>query len=157
MHRWLLYAAFAFLWTAPSAAYPAQGEGPEGPRPYRAGSEKRIQIKTTLWAQEFGNTCRADVHLRFQQRGDKARVDTEIKNEDCAASTGKYELRLRITDAIGERHTLRFSEDWSRENALPIETRKFYDIGDNVELTSIRLKATSCRCTNESAAPEQPQ
>ncbi len=109
MHRWLLYAAFAVLCTAPSAAYSAQGEGPDGPRrPYRPGKIVYKQVKISLPAQEYGNTCRASVQLRFTQSDDQARVDAAIENEDCAAATGKYELRLRITDARGERHTLRF-------------------------------------------------
>ena len=158
MHRWLLYAAFAVLCTAPSATYSAQGEGPDGPRrPYRPGEIVTKQVKISLPAQEYGNTCRASVQLRFTQSDDQARVGAAIENEDCAASTGKYELRLRITDATGERHTLRFSEDWSREDALPIQTLNFYDIGDDVVLASIGLKAATCECTNEPAAPEQPQ
>lgn len=158
MHRWLLYGAFAFLCSAPSTTYAAQGEGPEGPgRPYRPGSVVRKQFKITVPAQDYDNSCRATVRLRFTQRDDQASVRSEIENEDCAASRGKYELRLRIKDASGERHTLSFSEDWSRENALPIETHKFYDIGDNVDLASIRLKASSCECTDKPAAPEQPQ
>ncbi len=154
--RWLL--AFALLWSAPSTAYPAQGEGPEGPgRPYRPGKVVHKQIKISLPAQDYGDSCTATVRLRYSQSDDQASVRSEIENEDCAASTGKYELRLRIKDASGERHTLSFSEDWSRENALPIEAHKFYDIGDDVDLASIRLKATSCECTNKPAAAEQPQ
>ena len=155
MHRLLLCAAFSVLWTAPSTTHPAQGEGPE--EPGRPGNVVHTQIKISLPAREYGNTCIANVQLRFTQSGDQARIDSYIENEDCAASTGKYELRLRIRDVGGERHTLNFSEAWSRENALPVETRKFYDIGDNVVLTSIGLKVSSCQCTNKSAAPEQPQ
>ncbi len=158
MHRSLLYMAFAVLCTAPSATYSAQGEGPDGPgRPHKPGKIVVKQIKFSLPGQEFGNTCRASVQLRFTQSDDQARVDATINNEDCTASIGKYELRLRITDATGERHTLRFSEDWSREDALPIQTLNFYDIGHDVVLTSIRLKAATCECANKSALPEQPQ
>ncbi|MCZ6852305.1 MAG: hypothetical protein O7G86_00175 [Gammaproteobacteria bacterium] len=157
IHRWLLFTVFAVLGTAPDTSYSAQGEGPEGPKAYKPGPVEHKQIKITLPAQEYRDNCSAEIYLRFQQRNTQARVITEIKNETCAASAGDYQLVLRINDPDGERQTLRFSEEWSRDDALLIETTKFYEIGDNVDLRSVRLKGSSCRCADEPATPEQTE
>ena len=106
VERWadgcLLYLALVLVCTVPVTAYGAQGEGPDGPRrPYRPGTVVHKQVKITLPAQEFGDSCQATVNLRFTQADKQADVRTEIVNEDCAASSGEYELRLRIKDDDG--------------------------------------------------------
>lgn len=157
MRRWLLPAACAVLWTTPSVTSAASGEASRELRPLvRPGKVVHRQVIIKLPAQEYGNSCKARVELRYAQSGEQADVRAQISNEDCAASTGNYELRLRITDASGERHTLKFSEDWSRDDALLIETDRSYEIGDDVDLVSARLTSASCQCVNESTVQEQP-
>lgn len=157
MGRWLLSAACAVLWATPGATSPASGEASRELGPLvRPGKVVHRQFKIRLPAQEYGNSCRARVELRYAQSHEQVDVHAQISNEGCAASTGSYELRLRITDASGERHTLNFSEDWSRDDALLIETDRSYDIGEDVQLVSARLKAASCQCVNESTVQEQP-
>lgn len=158
MHRWLLSATCAVLWTTLIATPPAHGGEASrelGPL-LRPGEVVHKQFRIKLPAQQYGNSCTATVELRYTQSGEQAGVHSQISNEDCAASTGSYKLRLHIIDASGERHTLSFSEDWSRDDAQLIETERSYDIGDDVELVSARLTAASCQCVIEPTVPKQP-
>ena len=95
--------------------------------------------------------CQAALSIGYLQFDTKARVDTTITNDDCAASSGQYEVLLQIRDASGETHMIQHVESWSRNNDAQVETKKFYNIGSNVELVHTAIQGLTCTCVQETA------
>lgn len=123
------------------------------PRAHREGNKVHKQFSIKMPGQTVGDprACAASIYLSYQQRGERARVDAEISNTDCGASSGAYELEIRLMSGDGERRNLRFSETWAREDdqALEVlEVRKFYPIGTDVTMRSIRLRLSECLCAD---------
>jgi len=70
-----------------------------------------------------------------------------IDNNDCAASSGQYNVRLKIIKENGESQLIEHVESWTRDNDTQFESRKFYDIGNNVELSRTTTSGLTCECT----------
>jgi len=105
-----------------------------------------------LPAQAEENTlpsrCEATATFEYTQRGHEAHADFEIENPDCAASSGDFEVELRIrTDGNDIPEKLRFSEPWQRDDDAPVMISKRYPIGDNADLLRVRIRKLSCECT----------
>ena len=91
--------------------------------------------------------CHAEVAIGYLQFNTRARVDTTIENRDCAASSGQYKIQLEIVDANGQAKTIEQIESWARDNNTPVESRKFYDIGNKAELIRTIVRGVTCTCT----------
>ena len=116
-------------------------------------SGRKITQTLTLTPSWQENGCAAEVHISYLQMHERIRVDTTIENQDCAASSGEYVLRVRTVDSAGEQHTREIAETWSRANDQPVETQRFYDMDGNSRLVRVQVstsRKTNCRCaTNE--------
>jgi len=99
------------------------------------------------------NACRAQLVVEYFQRGDKAHVKTELTNEDCAASAGRYTIRVRIKDGNGEIKSTDYPETWSRSDDASVAKEKDYPIGDDVDLINVRSRNLKCECAVEPTGP----
>jgi len=107
-------------------------------------SEAELTTTVRLAAPEV-RFCSGQISVDYAQWDTIARVEGRLINETCAASSGEYEIVVRIRDDSGEIKTLEFVETWQRSDDLPITFMTDYSIGENVEL--IRLNARWLRCT----------
>ena len=118
-----------------------------------------IEIKRTLTLPpqsiEQPNSCDADLTISSTQMNDRIRIRAKIVNEDCAASSGDYTLRILTMNEEGETHLREFSESWSRQNDAPIELTQYIGMESDVDLLWVRVRTspnTACTCNDESAA-----
>ncbi|MCZ6641272.1 MAG: hypothetical protein O7F71_06825 [Gammaproteobacteria bacterium] len=118
-----------------------------------------IEIKHTLslpvQSLEQPNACDADVTIASTQMNDKIRIKAKIVNNDCAASSGSYTLRLLTMNENGETHARAYTESWSREDDAPVESLKYFDMEGDVDLLRVRVRTsskTACICSPESTA-----
>ncbi len=91
--------------------------------------------------------CGAGVALEYEQRDAIARVEGQLENESCAASSGKYVIAIRTRNDAGELQTVEFTEAWQRDDNEPVAFSKDYEIGNNVDLVRVSAIRVSCRCT----------
>jgi hypothetical protein len=93
--------------------------------------------------------CEVDIATSYFQAASQAIVEAEINHADCSASNGKYTVSLKIQDAVGEIHSKKYKEVWSRTDAQAINVKHSYQIGDNMDLLRARIKLPSrdyCTC-----------
>lgn len=122
-------------------------------RALKVEGEAKIEFKIDLEAKPSEiKLCQARVSTEYLQFNTKARVDLTIDNDDCAASSGEYTVRLRTKDENGELKSTEHVESWARDDDVPVESQKTYDIGNNVEL--IRVSARKLTCVCDEAAPD---
>ena len=110
---------------------------------WQTESLSKIQIKTRKIDNHDCNARLTNTYLQLNQR---AQVNTRIENSDCPRSSGKYTVRLRITDSRGEPRVIEHAEIWASDNGAPYETQLIYDIGENVELQKVTTLGLSCVC-----------
>lgn len=108
-------------------------------------SEKEVTFTLKLDAPETLE-CKAEINLEYFQRDTVASVEARIENSTCAASSGAYDLEVRIRDDDGQSSVLEFSELWQRDDDLPVVSSKNYPIGENVDLVRLRTRGLSCTC-----------
>ncbi|MGP1609567.1 MAG: hypothetical protein ACTS5G_02590 [Burkholderiales bacterium] len=107
-----------------------------------------IEITTTLTTPEIVFTdCQAAIALEYSQRGAIARVQGEINNETCPASSGTFVVSIRTAADDGETLTTEYPETWQRSDAGTVSFSADYDIGENVELVRVRTLRSRCKCT----------
>ena len=93
--------------------------------------------------------CEVEISTSYFQAASQVIVEAEIDHSECAASNGKYTVRLKIQDAAGELHNKKYQEVWSRTDAQAITVKHSYQIGDNMDLLKARIKLPSrdyCTC-----------
>ena len=124
------------------------------------GSEKEevvlvpaISAKTELvlkaQEEEESKACLAEVSLSYSQLDTIVEVETEITNEDCGASFGKYNVRIRTRNEAGETTTTNHTELWSREHSNSVNLIKNYSMNGDFDLASVRVRANIndlCTC-----------
>lgn len=110
-----------------------------------ATAQDESEISLGAYSQD-ARYCEAEIALEYLQWDDVARVEGTLTNENCAASSGRYDIEARIRDANGDLQTLRFSESWSREDDRPVVLSSEYEIGDNVELMRLKARSLDCAC-----------
>lgn len=116
-------------------------------KPLKLESTRSVEYKLRVEKQAKEPVkCRADVTIGYLQFNTRVRVDTTVENKDCAASSGQYEIQLDIADTNHTR-TIGHVEKWARDNNAPIESTKYYDIGDKVELIRATVRDVTCTCT----------
>ena len=116
----------------------------------------RINIKTELVIkapeEEKNLACKAEVSLLYSQIDTIIEVESEITNEDCGASYGKYKLRIKTRSEASETTTTTHNETWSREDSNTVKLLKEYDMNGDVDLVSVRVHASFeglCTCKEE--------
>ena len=124
------------------SAQMARAQEDEGPKKHH---EIRYKMTISTTPQE-NPRCEAQLLLSYIQKNTVAEVDTILNNPDCGASGGDYTIRVRFRDENNELQSLEYPESWRREHDQPIEQRKEYFIGENVDLVSVRSSKLQCRC-----------
>ncbi len=100
-------------------------------------------------AQAAQPRCEASVLTEYQQRASVARVSATISLANCpVATTGSFTVVARVKNDAGETTPLEFNETWERADAEDHKFNKDYPIGDNVELSSVRVRSLRCSCVD---------
>ena len=97
--------------------------------------------------------CQAEVSLSYTQNDTYARVDGEIDNATCAASSGSLVVSIRTANESGAQTTQEFPRSWMREDDQPVTFSAEYPIGENVELVRVRALRIRCACAEPPQAP----
>ena len=107
--------------------------------------EKKFTVR--LDAKPHENfRCKVNVTLDYLQKNDIVQVEAIITNQDCAASSGRYTVAIRVLDADNNSVEHEFQETWQRVDDQQIVTTTSYPIGKNVDLRRVRAKNLSCTC-----------
>ncbi len=111
------------------------------------------EIRTVVQAEtEFAtNACMANIEIEYYQKNSMAHVETELNNDNCAASSGTYVIQVRYKDAAGEQLTKDFEESWERSDAEAIVGEKDYFVADNIDILRVRSRKLSCICASAEA------
>lgn len=119
---------------------------------------REIHYRMTIGTTPPGNPrCEAQLLFTYIQKNTVARVDSELTNTDCAASSGDYTIRVRFRDENNELQSLEYPETWRRDDDQPIELLKEYFIGENVDLVSVRSRKLQCVCDTAGEEGETPE
>ena len=120
-----------------------------------------VETFITPPAQELNNVvCDAEISLEYSQMDDKVQVDAHISNQQCASSFGNYEIRVSTRDRFGERHQSSHLESWRLDNASQNKVALMYDIGNDVELISARIRGNAkdfCTCVTEQSEADDTE
>jgi hypothetical protein len=96
-----------------------------------------------------GPQCEASTLTEFEQRGNIARVSGTVSISSCpAGTTGSFTLVTQVRDDAGKTTSLEFAEQWQRADALDHVFSSDYPIGDDVELTNVRVRGLKCTCAS---------
>ncbi len=112
---------------------------------YSNSSEKTFTVKLKPPKQK--QYCKASTTTEYYQSDDVAEVNVEIKNEDCAVSSGSFTMRVRYRTEEDEVVNLEFDETWQRDDDQDIILGRQYPIGKNVDLVRVRPAKMRCVCT----------
>lgn len=113
-------------------------------------------LKVSLDAPPQLNTpqCEATATTNYYQSNTIARTDGTINIRNCTtASTGTYNVVVRIRDEKGEINSLEFSDKWQRSDGPDVKFAADYPIGQNVDLVSVRVRDLKCTCGDPPANP----
>lgn len=97
--------------------------------------------------------CEAIATTEYFQQGASAHVQSSLHVSDCTAASGTLTFALRTRDDNGTIAPLEFDETWQRTDDQDVKLDAVYPIGENVLLTSVRVR--NLRCTCDDAAVEQ--
>jgi hypothetical protein len=115
---------------------------------------------TTVRTKEQANTflieipaienreCGAITTTQYLQLNTIARVDSNLKIEDCTAASGTFAVEVVVRDDEGGDKPLEFEETWQRSDDHDLVFSADYPIGENVELVSVRLRRLTCTCAD---------
>jgi hypothetical protein len=98
------------------------------------------------------DACMASLEIEYYQKGPSAHVETELRNNDCDASSGTYVIQVRYKDAAGEHQSKDFEEAWERSDANAIVVRKDYFVADDVDILRVRSRKLNCTCAPDEVA-----
>lgn len=99
--------------------------------------------------------CEATTLTEYSQRNTVARVEGTVSTNCPAGSSGEYTVSARIRDESGENKAVEFSETWQRDTPDDVAFNADYPIGENVYLTSVRIRNLSCTCAEATEAPAE--
>jgi hypothetical protein len=142
--RYVLFViCSALLWTSAAADRQTKANS--------ATFSKTIDLST----EQHTNMCEASASLVYFQRGAEAEVETTIENFDCAASSGEFTIETTVrADGQMDSDKLSFSETWSRDNNESVVITKRYPIGDDVDLSRVKVRKLRCECSEEATEPD---
>jgi hypothetical protein len=94
-----------------------------------------------------GPQCEASTFTEFEQRNNVARVSGTVSISMCpAGTTGRFTLVANVRGDAGAVTPLEFSETWQRADTQDHIFNADYPIGENVTLTSVRVRNLTCTC-----------
>ncbi len=109
------------------------------------GKEYEKKVGVTL---EYGQKgCAATLSLEYYQKGTDAHVKSTLQNEQCAASSGSYVIRIRYRPDEGEMGDVEFEETWSRDDDADVVAEKDYFVGEDLEIRRVTSAKLKCACT----------
>lgn len=126
---------------ANTSAAKSEGEINEGGEAAATDGSYRIELKAPLT-----NVCNATMSLRYSQRNTLVHVAKTIENPNCGASHGDVTIVIRTLSDDGEEKTLEFPETWTRSDDQPVVIETEYQIGENVDLKTVRSRQLKCYC-----------
>jgi len=116
------------------------------------GQEFEKKVGVTL---EYGQKgCAATLGLEYYQKGTDAHVTSTLNNEQCAASSGSYVLRIRYRPDEGEMGEVEFEETWSRDDDADVVVEKDYFVGEDLEIRRVSSVKLRCTCTETETETE---
>jgi hypothetical protein len=116
-------------------------------------TEHEVSVPVAL-PTPSGPQCEASALTEYSQRDTIARIQGSISIANCpAGSTGKFTIVARVRDESGETELIEFSKAWQRDDTEDHKFNSDFEIGENVELVSVRLRSLDCTCA-ATAAPE---
>lgn len=137
----------AFLLALPLVIFMSEDSLAEGKE-----FEKRVPV-----ALEYeGKGCAATLGLEYYQKGAEAHVKSTLRNDDCAASSGTYILRIRYRTDADETDQVVFEESWSRDDDADVIIEKDYFVGDNLDITRVSTRKLTCTCEEPQSAETGP-
>jgi hypothetical protein len=117
-----------------------------------ARAEQEVKFLIELQDEE-ALQCEASTLTEYSQRNTVARVEGTVSTNCPAGSAGAYTVAARVRDPSGEVKVVEFSESWQRDTSDDVAFNADYPIGENVELTSVRIRNLSCTCAEAPQAP----
>jgi hypothetical protein len=116
-------------------------------------TEHEVSVRVAAPAPS-GPQCEASALTEYSQRDTMARIQGSISIANCpAGSTGKFTVVARVRDERGETELIEFNKEWQRDDTEDHKFNSDFEIGENVELVSVRLRSLDCTCA-ATAAPE---
>lgn len=172
---WVALSLSVQLWSAQAAADPTSDgsvpvdnctsirlDGKCKPAPLSAEDNMRkatiqgrqIDVTKTLTLPEQrqrvdSSQCEARFTLAYVQMNDKIRVKMQVTNNDCIASGGEYQLRVRSVSEAQEIQTRTIDASWARTEEGPIKFTKYYAMEGDTDLVWVKIKSkrkTACIC-----------
>jgi hypothetical protein len=122
---------------------------------YKAeGQEFEKKVGVTL---EYGQKgCAATLGLEYYQKGTDAHVISTLKNDQCAASSGSYVLRIRYRPDEGEMGEVEFAETWSRDDDADVVVEKDYFVGEDLDIRRVSSTKLKCACAETEQSEISP-
>ena len=117
------------------------------------GAEFEKTVPVTLEYRQ--DRCAATNSLEYYQKGTHAHVKATIKNEQCAASSGSFVIRIRYRPDEGEQGEVEYEESWSRDDAADVLIEKDYYVGEDLEVRRVSSRKLVCVCASP-AEPDTP-
>ena len=114
-----------------------------------------ITITTTLTPPPQ-LACQAQFELSWYQMGANVKVEAELNNADCAASSGTYIIQVRYRGDAPEIFSKEFPETWERADDQAVLIEKEYEIADDVDVLRVRPRKLRCECREPAPADEPP-
>ena len=144
---------FLVLAVTAGSAQMARAQEEDGPKKHH---EIRYEMTISTTPPE-NPRCSAQLQFAFIQKNTVAEVESTLNNPDCGASSGDYTIRVRFRDENNELQSLEYPETWQREDNQPIEQRKEYFIGEDVDLVSVRSRKLQCKCDASEEKGDTPE
>ena len=123
--------------------------------PLDVGDQRDITIRTVLTPPPQ-LACQAELEMSWYQKGPRIRVESELINADCDASSGTYTVEVRYRGDTPEVLRKEFPESWARPDDQPIQVEKEYEIAENVDVIRVRVRKLRCQCAVEEAPADEP-
>lgn len=115
------------------------------------GQEFEKKVGVTLEYDQKG--CAATLSLEYYQKGTDAHVKSTLKNDQCAASSGSYVLRIRYRPQEGEMDGVEYEETWSRDDDADVIVEKDYFVGKDLDIRRVSSAKLRCTCTETETEP----
>lgn len=124
--------------------------------------EGRIRAEQKILKQiekeiKRANQCSADGSISYLRIDDKVKVNAEIRNHSCGASSGKYQVTVSSRNNTGDIKTHDYREAWSRDDNSPVINTHYYHLNTDAELMSVQVTANAaefCTCLTDEILEE---
>jgi hypothetical protein len=119
-------------------------------------SGEKIERTLPVRAENPSQRCESFLELEYYQKNTHAYVKSTLKNDQCAASSGSYVVRIKYRPDEGEQGQIEYEETWSRNDDADIVTEKDYFVGENLDVRRVSGAKLRCTCSTEEAVESEP-